>query len=227
MLDTKTEDFYRVGDFLYYRDVNIQDEWVSGVSEEPDEDGCYYEFSPLEFEHPNLNGYLTDVNADLFYVKKVDLKALQNALNARIDANNKLIGLNATREELSLLNDNLQDIQAQLNSLDIEKQIEEKVSEITCEQTESEEGSYVKSLKQVNGKVIATSGKLHNYTNDINKIAEKTLEEATKKQEESANILTEKLDNDIASVKVIIEELKVYLNTVKESLLSDIQMTNS
>lgn len=227
LLDTKTEDFYRVGDFLYYRDVNIQDEWVSGVSEAPDEDGCYYEFSPLEFEHPNLNGYLTDVNADLFYVKKVDLKALQNALNARIDANNKLIGLNATREELSLLNDNLQDIQAQLNSLDIEKQIEEKVSEITCEQTESEEGSYVKSLKQVNGKVIATSGKLHNYTNDINKIAEKTLEEATKKQEESANILTEKLDNDIASVKVIIEELKVYLNTVKESLLSDIQMTNS
>lgn len=226
LIDTKTEDFYRVGDFLYYRDVNIQDEWISGVLESPDENGCYYEFSPLEFEHPNLNGYLTDVNADLFYVKKVDLKALQNALNTKIDTNTKLIGQNATREELGVLNDNLQNIQSQLNSLDIEKQIQDKVSEISCEQTENEEESYIKSLKQIDGKVIATSGKLHNYTNDINKVAEKTLEEANKRQEQSANILTEKLDKDIASVKIIIEELRDYLNTVKESLCGDVQMTN-
>jgi hypothetical protein len=48
LTEAKQRDMYRVGDLIYFTDINLDDEWVTKVLTESNEDGFFYEFEVLE-----------------------------------------------------------------------------------------------------------------------------------------------------------------------------------
>jgi hypothetical protein len=57
--DIKTLRKYRLGDLIFFKDANIEDQWVTEIYESPNESGIYYEFTELALDVPSLDGYLT------------------------------------------------------------------------------------------------------------------------------------------------------------------------
>lgn len=231
LLDTKTPDTYRIGDFIYYRDLNIQDEWISKTSEDADEHGLYCEFSPLEFELPDLQGYLTEESAEVLYVKIADLNAIKNALNARINENVNKIENKADKETVnnieSALTKSIEELTEQVNSIDVDKQVNEKFALLSVENVGGEEDSYIKSIEQVGGKVIAESAKLYNYSEDIQKAEESAIAKAEQKTLEEAEKLCDKIKEKYEDLSQLIINLQSYVNVVKESLTTDSENKNT
>lgn len=178
LTDIKTPNKYKKGDVIYFTDNNIADEWVTGVLTTADAEGCYYTFSDLETEHPDLTQYLTLTQAAQTYATKDDVNAKANqsaltALETKVNDNKS-----AADTAISGLQGEIDAVEEALGKIDVSAQITAKINELDVDKVGGAEGSYIKSIEQINGKITAVAATLPDYDSNAQAKADKALEDA-------------------------------------------------
>ena len=178
LTDIKTPNKYKKGDVIYFTDNNIADEWVTGVLTTADAEGCYYTFSNLETEHPDLTQYLTLTQAAQTYATKDDVNAKANqsaltALETKVNDNKS-----AADTAISGLQGEIDAVEEALGKIDVSAQITAKINELDVDKVGGAEGSYIKSIEQIDGKITAVAATLPDYDSNAQAKADKALEDA-------------------------------------------------
>lgn len=190
LTDIKTPNKYKRGDIIYFTDLNIPDEWVTSVLQTADSEGCYYTFSELETEHPDLTQYLTINSAAQTYATKIevnakanqsDLTALQTTVtNNKTDTDTSIqtiegkLGTVKTNSEGAVI-----PLQTQIDNIDVTSQITQEIDKLNVNNVGGS-NQYIKSIKQVNGKIEAVAEALPDYTDtyDAKGSADQALKDA-------------------------------------------------
>ena len=237
LLDAKTADTYRVGDLIYFKDTNIADEWVTKKLSSPDSDGFLYEFSALETQHPDLTGYITTEEANSLYTKKTELESTSNALNTKINnvesglagqitnlstnINSQISELSADldtkakQSDLESLQGDVGTLQDALGKIDVSSQITAKINELDVAKVGGTDNSYIKSIEQVDGKIVAVGSVLPDFDSNAQEKADKALSDA----KDFVNSRVGQIDESIT--------VKDYIDTTKGTLEGVISDTNS
>ena len=188
--DIKTPNKYKRGDIIYFTDLNIPDEWVTSVLQTADSEGCYYTFSELETEHPDLNQYLTINSAAQTYATKIEVNAKANqsdltALQTTV-TNNKTAtdtSIQTIEGKLGTVKTNSEGavipLQTQIDNIDVTSQITQEIDKLNVNNVGGS-NQYIKSIKQVNGKIEAVAEALPDYTDtyDAKGSADQALKDA-------------------------------------------------
>ena len=178
LTEAKQRDMYRVGDLIYFTDINLADEWVTAVLTEADTDGFFYEFAVLETEHPDLNGYLSSSDAEFVYAKKTDLKSSEDSINDKITNLQNNISSKAEQSIVTALQDTVDDLEDRLVNIDVSSQIEAKINDLDAAKVGGSAGSYITSIEQQDGIIVATASTLPDYNANAQNKADKALEDA-------------------------------------------------
>lgn len=160
--DAKNPNSYKVGDIIYFTDTKIPDQWVTGKLSAADNEGIWFTFANLEGEKPDLTQYLTATEIATTYATKevVNQKAEQSALT----------GLQTTVEEnktaadtaFGQVNTAIQGLQTKIDNIDVTSQINAAITDLDVNSVGGQ-GQYIKSIKQVDGKIEATPEALPDF----------------------------------------------------------------
>lgn len=192
LTEAKQRDMYRVGDLIYFTDINLADEWVTRVLTEANADGFFYEFAALETEHPDLSGYLTSSDAELVYAKKTDLKASEDTINGKITNLQTAVSTKAEQSTVTTLQGEVDALEEALGKIDVSSQITAKINELDVAKVGGSNGSYITSIEQQDGKIVATASTLPDYDTNAQNKANKALENAKSYTEERLGDIGEK-----------------------------------
>ena len=157
--DVSKKDSFRVGDLIYFTDINMADEWVAGVLDDITE-GSYYTFAQLETEHPDLTGYATKSDVELTYAKKTDLQSAQTTLQTNINNLATTVAGKAESSVVTTLQGEVDALEEALGKIDVTSQITAKINELDVAKVGGADGSYIKSIEQIDGKIVAISDTL-------------------------------------------------------------------
>ena len=171
--DAKNPDAYKVGDIIYFTDTKIADMWVTSKLSAADNEGIWFTFANLEGEKPDLSQYLTANEISITYATKetVNQKADQSTVtdlqttvsenktesdNAFIEVNKKLgtVKVDSQGNPISL--------QSQIDNIDVTTQITNAITDLDVNSVGGQ-GQYIKSIKQVDGKIEATPEALPDF----------------------------------------------------------------
>ena len=188
--DIKTPNKYKRGDIIYFTDLNIPDEWVTSVLQTADSEGCYYTFSELETEHPDLTQYLTINSAAQTYATKIEVNAKANqsdltALQTTVTDNKTATdtSIQTIEAKLGTVKTNSEGavipLQTQIDNIDVTSQITQEIDKLNVNNVGGS-NQYIKSIKQVNGKIEAVAEALPDYTDtyDAKGSADQALKDA-------------------------------------------------
>lgn len=168
---------FRIGDVIYFTDKDVADLWVGQILSEMSE-GSYYNFYELEATKCDLTGFLKETTADAKYATKteVNAKASQTELNElkTTVTNNKT----ALDEKDTALEAAIDQVASDLAGIDVSAQIISKINELDVSIVGGAENSYINSIKQEDGKIIATASTLPDFASDAQSKANKALEDA-------------------------------------------------
>lgn len=177
---------FKVGDVIYFTDKNIPDEWVSTLLDTAVE-GSYYIFYELETTKVDLSNYYTETEADAKFATKnevnskasqTDLNNLNTSLNNyKTEVNGKLgtVKTNVKTGNVIPLQSQLGDVktnsetgevislQSQIDNINVSDQIDDALTELNVSEVGGA-GKYIKSIKQVNGKIDVVAEALPDYT---------------------------------------------------------------
>ena len=239
--DLATKDLFKVGDLIYFTDINIADEWVTGTSQDIT-DGSYYTFAQLETEHPDLTGYATKTDVDATYAKKTDLQGAQTTLQNNINTLSQTVAGKAEQSAVTTLQGEVDALEEALGKIDVSSQITAKINELDVIKVGGAEGSYISSIEQVDGKIVATASTLPNnydekgaaaqaltdakqYTDDqIGEIGETTVKDyidgAVGVSEEAIKQTTDSLGTRITTAEGKITSLESDNTTNKSTITS-------
>lgn len=207
MLDAKTREVFKVGDLIYFTDINMSDEWVTRVLPEANNDGYFYEFAPLETEHPDLSGYITSTDAELLFAKKTDLQAAQNTITTRINTLEGEVNKKASQDSLNTLQGEVDKLEEDLSKIDVSSQITSKINELDVTKVGGASGSYISAIEQVDGKIVATASTLPDYDKNAQDKADKSLEDAKSYVEDRLGDVGESTIKDyVDNIKSTIEQ---------------------
>lgn len=154
LADIATKDLFKVGDLVYFTDLGISDEWVTSILDTIDS-GSYYTFAQLETEHPDLTGYATKADVDVTYAKKIDLQSTQTTLQNNINTLTNTVADKADTATVTTLQGEVDALEEALGKIDVSSQITAKINELDVSKVGGAEGSYIKSIEQVDGKIVA------------------------------------------------------------------------
>ena len=169
---------FKVGDVIYFTDKNIPDYWVGAVLTESNSDSQYYTFYELEATKVDLTSYQTAGEADAKYATKseVNAKASQTDLNAlsKTVSDNKLAADTAHQG----LQEAIDKVEEDLSKIDVSSQIIAKLNDLDVDVVGGATGSYLTSIKQKDGKIIATASTLPDFDKNAQDKADKALSDA-------------------------------------------------
>lgn len=162
--DSKNKDKFKVGDIIYFTDTNVADQWVTGKLDSATSEGIWFTFADLETEHPDLSGYINATEIAQIYATKEALNAKANqsevtALSATVTANDTA---NATAHQE--LQNAINKVADDLSKIDVSSQITAKINELDVTKVGGADKSYISSIEQVDGKIIATASTLPGVT---------------------------------------------------------------
>ena len=178
LLDIKTKEVFKIGDLIYFTDINMSDEWVTRVLTTANSDGNFYEFSQLETQHPDLSGYLSSSDAELLYSKQTDLQALQNSINTKVQEIEGNISNKASQSDLNTLQAEVDKLEEDLNKIDVTSQITSEINKLDVNKVGGATGSYISAIEQVDGKIVATASTLPDFDKNAQDKADKALDDA-------------------------------------------------
>ena len=169
---------FKVGDVIYFTDINIPDYWVGAVLTESNSDGQYYSFYNLETTKVDLTGYQKEADADIKYATKAEVnsKASQSDLNSLSQTVTNNASANTTAHQE--LQEAINKVEEDLSKIDVSSQIISKINDLDVAVVGGAEGSYIKSIKQVDGKIEATAATLPDYDTNAQNKADKALSDA-------------------------------------------------
>lgn len=219
------KDSFKIGDIIYFTDVNIPDRWVSAVLETVDETtGYYYTFSELEVRKIDLEPYATKEHVADSYVSKTtfnqtmslkaeasdltDLETTVGELAESFDTATKdytqiietvvtdLLGMDLKEDDAAVV-----PLQSQINT--VSESIPTKISEfkqsLAVDKVGDSNGTYyISSIEQKEGKIIAEKSTMPN----VEGIAEEKAAAAAGDAEENAKAYTDEVIGDIGDETV-------------------------
>ena len=115
-----TKNLFRLGDVIYFKDIDLTDQWVCGISDTLI-NGSYYQFSYIKTESPNLEGYETVESAEAKYAFKTDI----------LDLNLSTVGGNSN-QVITSITQSAGKVTAVAKTLDVQS-IASKLDETTLE----------------------------------------------------------------------------------------------
>lgn len=188
LADIKTQDKFKLGDLIYFRDANVSDQWVSAVREAA-VDEVWYELTDLETDHPDLTGFLTSTDAENIYAKKSDLTSKADASTVNDLAQTVTDNKSASDQAFEAVNEKLGTVktgddgkvislQSQIDNIDVTGQITAKINELDVNKVGGATGSYIASIEQIDGKIVANAATLDDYNAYTDEKVEDALEEA-------------------------------------------------
>ncbi len=141
-------------------------------------EGSYYNFYELEATKCDLTGLLKETDADAKYATKIEVnaKASQTEVNElkTTVTNNKT----ALDEKDTALETAINQVASDLAGIDVSAQITAKINELDVAIVGGAENSYINSVKQEDGKIIATASTLPDFASDAQSKADKALQDA-------------------------------------------------
>lgn len=239
LADIKSQDKFKLGDLIYFRDANVSDQWVSAVRESA-VDGIWYELTDLETDHPDLTGFLTSTDAENIYAKKSDLtsKADVSTVNdlAQTVTDNKSASdqaFEAVNEKLGTVktgNDGkVISLQSQIDNIDVTGQITAKINELDVNKVGGATGSYITSIEQIDGKIVANAATLDDYNAYTDEKVEDALKEAKSYVDTKIGTIPEGSSDVIdyvdSKIETEINAVNTNINTNIVSKLSGLETT--
>lgn len=209
LLDIKTKEVFKIGDLIYFTDINMSDEWVTRVLTTANSDGNFYEFSQLETQHPDLSGYLSSSDAELLYSKQTDLQALQNSINTKVQEIEGNISNKASQSDLNTLQAEVDKLEEDLNKIDVTSQITSEINKLDVNKVGGATGSYISAIEQVDGKIVATASTLPDFDKNAQDKADKALDDAKDYVESRVGQIGE------STVKEYVDDVK---NTIDQDI---------
>lgn len=183
LTDISTKDLFKVGDLIYFKAEDQADLWVTAVFDTAEGDPLsYYEFAELEVEHPDLTGYMLTKDADAKYATKVELNTEKNNLTAAINGVKETVQGHTTdiAENKAAAEQAIADVQAQITAITgstdesgvvtlgtIDHKVAAAINDLDVAlagETSAASKTYVKAIKQTDGKIEASIGVLPDYT---------------------------------------------------------------
>ena len=169
----KNPSSYKVGDIIYFTDTKIADIWVTSKLSAADNEGIWFTFANLESEKPDLTQYLTATEISNTYATKevVNSKAAQSDLTAlgttvsenKTAADNAFIEVNKKLGTVKVDDSgNVISLQSQIDNIDVTTQINNAITDLDVDSVGGA-GQYIKSIKQVDGKIVATPEALPDF----------------------------------------------------------------
>lgn len=220
--DIATKDKFKLGDLIYFRDANISDQWVSTIKESVTTEGeAWYLFTDLETDHPDLSGYLKTVDADNKYAttEAVSLKADKTTLDTltTIVTENKT----ATDEAIATNTEAIEQLRTDLGKIDVSSQIDAKINELDVDQVGGGTGSYITSIKQVDGKIVANASSLPDYTDtyEAKGAAAQALTDAKAYSDENLVEAKRYVDTEVATVNTTISSVQSDAEALRATVL--------
>lgn len=168
---------FKVGDVIYFTDKGETDLWVGQVLSEMSK-GSYYNFYELEATKCDLTGLLKETDADAKYATKteVNAKASQTEVNElKTTVTNNKQALDAKDTELETA---INKVSEDLAGIDVSAQITSKINDLDVAVVGGAEGSYISSIKQEDGKIVAVASTLPDFASDAQSKADQALQDA-------------------------------------------------
>ena len=214
--DIKNPSKYKKGDIIYFTATGIADEWVTGVLDTADADGCYYTFSDLEVEHPDLTQYLKSSEAANTYATKIDLNDKANnstvtELDGKVTTLEGTVSSNKTE-----LEGKIQKVADDLVDIDVTSQITTEINKLDMAQAVGNTNGnyYIKYINQTDGVVVAEAEAMP----DVAGIAEQKASAAQSAAEENAADYTDSKIGDIGDNETAVQYIDAKVAVVDNAI---------
>lgn len=239
LADIKSQGKFKLGDLIYFRDANVSDQWVSAVRETA-VDEVWYELTNLETDHPDLTGFLTSEAAENTYAKKNDLTSKADASTVSELSQTVTDNKSASDQAFEAVNEKLGTVktgndgkvislQSQIDNIDVTGQITTKINELDVNKVGGATGSYITSIEQIDGKIVANAATLDDYNAYTDGKVEDALEEAKSYVDTKIGTIPEDSSNVIdyvdSKIETEINAVNTNINTNVISKLGGLETT--